>query len=119
LLAAAATLVDIDWSPLGIAYLLLAIVGGALVELSVPLAASALGIRLTSVRSIRVVLDQVFNTFGGYPQTIYPVGARFALTFVLPAAFVAYAAPAAGVLLLVAAYRLWSAQIRHYQSTGH
>jgi len=140
LLVVATLTVDLDWSPIAVSYLLLAVVGGALVELGLHLAISASSFRLGSVRSFRIVIDQIFNTFGGYPQKIFPIGVRFGLTFVLPAAFVAYfpatvlldrtdelfvhpwiamAAPAVGGLVFLAAYRLWAHQMLHYQSVGH
>lgn len=140
LLAVAATMVDIDWSGWAIGYLLLALVGGAMVEFAVQLLVTSLAFRMTTVRSIRTMVDNIFNTFGGYPLKIFPAGARFALTFMLPAAFmayfpatvllqrtdelsvqpwVAYGAPAAGVLLVWLSYTVWRRQLRHYESTGH
>jgi ABC-2 type transport system permease protein len=82
----------------------------------------------------------VFSTAGNFPLRIFNAGARFAFTFLLPLAFVAYLpttvligrtgelsvpvwlaflAPLAGVLLFLAAYRLWRYQIRFYASSGH
>ncbi len=140
LLVVASLLVPVDWSPLAVAYLLLAVVGGALVELAVQLASSALAFRFLSTVALRIAADDVFNTFGNYPMKIFGPAARFGLTFVLPVAFVAYLpatvllgrtgeltvppwlawlAPAVGALLLAGAVRFWNRQARYYVSSGH
>lgn len=139
-LAAAAQLVDVDWTPPALAFLVLAVAGGALVEAAVQLAVSTLSFRMVSVRSIRVTIDQIFGTFSGYPLSIFPTAVRFGVTFLLPLAFVAYLpatvlldrtgelsvspwfaylSPLAGGLLFYAAYLFWRRQTRHYNSTGH
>lgn len=140
LLVAASTLVDVDWSAVAIGYLVLAVLGGALVSAAVQIFASALAFRFLSTRSLRFLLDQVFLLAGGYPMKVFPAALRFGLTFVVPLAFVAYlpatvlldrsaelsvqpwlarAAPAVGLLLFVAAWRFWKAQTKHYSSSGH
>lgn len=139
-LATAAQLVDVDWTPPALAFLVMAVAGGALVEAAVQLAVSTLSFRLVSVRSIRVTIDQIFGTFSGYPLSIFPTAVRFGVTFLLPLAFVAYLpatvlldrtgelsvspwfaylSPLAGGLLFYAAYLFWRRQTRHYNSTGH
>lgn len=140
ILAAAIVWVPLSVSPAAIAYLLLALLGGALIELAIHLVIAGFSFRFISVRALRLVIDQIFSTFGGYPLTIFPSVARFALTFVIPVAFmaylpatvlldrtdeisvhasIAYAAPLVGFLLATAATVFWRRQIRHYQSTGH
>lgn len=140
LVAVSATMVPIDWSAPAIAYLVLAIGGGALVEAAVQLAFGSLGFRLLSTGGLRFVGDDLFNLFGGYPLKIFPTAARFVLTFVMPLAFVAYLpvsvllgrtgelsvpavvgylAPLLGGVLLFAAYRLWRHQMQFYTSSGH
>jgi ABC-2 type transport system permease protein len=140
LLAVASTLLDVDWSPLAILYMVLAIIGGALVEASVQLFLGSLGFRLLSTGGIRFVGDDLFGTFGPYPLKIFPAAVQFGLTFVVPLAFVAYLpaavllgrtgelavpalvaylAPLLGAVLIVLAYRFWRYQSRFYTSTGH
>lgn len=140
LLATAATLVDVDWSPSAVGYLVLAVVGGAMVEGAIQVAISGLSFRLLSTESFRFGMDAVLTTFGGYPLTIFPAAARFGLTFVIPLAFLAYfpasvlldrtgelavppwiaaLAPLAGAVLLGAGYVFWRHQTRHYSSSGH
>lgn len=140
LLVAAAAMIDIDWSAGAVAFLVLAILGGGLVEGACQLIAGSLSFRILSTNSLRFSLDDMFNTFGGYPLKIFPVVARFGLTFVLPLAFVAYlpstvlldrtdelsvspwfayCAPLAGAVLMFLAYRFWRFQSRYYSSSGH
>ncbi|MGH3878273.1 MAG: ABC transporter permease [Actinophytocola sp.] len=140
LLGLAAAWADLDWSPLAIGYLILAVIGGALIELSAQLACAAGAFRMLTTHGPRAVVDQLFNTLGHYPMHIFGAGVRFGLTFALPIAFVSYvpatvllgrqgelsipywlaiAAPLVGVVLFAGAYRLWARQIRHYTSSGH
>lgn len=139
ILSAAASRIGLSTSPLALFYLLLALCGGALVEGSFQLAASALSFRLLSNQSLRIFIDNIMNNFGGYPLTIFPSATRFALTFLIPVAFVAYlpanllldrtdelelgpwlafGAPLAGPLLIAFAYLFWRTQLRHYSSSG-
>jgi len=140
LLAIASTQAPVAWSPGAVAFLLLAVVGGAMVELSLQLAASAMTFRLLSTMSLKFGIDAVFNEVGSYPLKIFGGAARFGLTFVFPLAFVAYlpstvlldrtgelavpawlawGSPVVGGVLLAGAYLFWSRQSRHYKSSGH
>lgn len=140
ILAVAVSLVDIDWSPAAVGYLLLALIGGALLESALQLAIASLNFRLLSARNFQIITDNVFSTFGNYPLTILGGTTRFVLTFVVPLAFMAYLpatvlldrtdelsispwfaylAPAVGALWFFAAYRFWCWQMRGYQSAGH
>ncbi|OIV37648.1 ABC transporter permease [Mangrovactinospora gilvigrisea] len=139
ILVAGASQVDLDTSPGALLYLALAVVGGALVEGSLQLAAASLSFRMLSNQSLRLFIDGIMNNFGGYPLKIFPSVTRIVLTFVVPVAFVAYlpanvllhrtgelalapwvawCAPLAGPLLIALAYLVWRTQIRHYQSSG-
>lgn len=130
----------VDWSPAAVAYLVLAILGGGLVEGALQLAGGAVSFRLLSTGGLRYLSDELFNIFGAYPLKIFPAAARFAMTYVLPLAFVAYipasvllgrshelsvhpalayAAPLVGAVLMFLAYRLWRYQTRFYVSSGH
>lgn len=139
LLVAASILVDVDWSVVAIGYLVLAVVGGGLVEASVQLVFAALAFRLLSTDGIRYIGDDVFNIFAPYPLKIFPRVVQLCMTFVVPLAFVAYmpaatllgrtgelavpaefayAAPVLGGVLIIAAYRFWRYQTRFYTSSG-
>lgn len=134
--------VSIDWSTLTVAAVVLAIIGGALVETSVQLFLTALAFRWLETARLRGIVEDVFNTFGSYPLRIFGTGAEWVLTFLVPVAFVAYlpaavlldkdvsfgflanhaifaVTPALGALLCWLSYRFWRRQISHYQSAGH
>lgn len=140
ILSVAASLVDVDWSPAAVGYLILAVIGGALLESSLQLACASLNFRLLSARAFQVTIDNVFSTFGNYPMRIFGDATRTVLTFVIPLAFMAYLpatvlldrtdelsispwfaylAPLVGGVWFVAAYRVWIWQMRSYSSAGH
>ncbi|MET9730124.1 ABC-2 family transporter protein [Streptomyces sp. NPDC006458] len=140
LLAVAGSQAPVDWSAPAVAFLVLAVVGGAMVEASTQLAASALVFRLLKTMPVKQLIDGIFNEFGNYPMGVFGPAARFGLTFVFPLAFVAYLpstvllnrtgelsvppelawfSPLVGVVLLLIAYRFWCRQSRHFQSSGH
>ncbi|MGH3169130.1 MAG: ABC-2 family transporter protein, partial [Trebonia sp.] len=130
----------VAWSPASVLYLLAAIIGGAMIECSLQLFLSAFTFRLLSTRALRLnFIDNIMNNFGNYPFAVFPSAMRFALTYVLPLAFVAYlpasvllhrthelsvalwvaiAAPALGPVLFAAAHKFWYSQLKHYKSTG-
>ena len=131
---------DIDWSPLAVGYLLLAVVGGALVEGAVQIAMGALSFRFLNTIALRTTINEVFNQYGNYPLRIFPPLLQYLLTFGLPVAFVAYfpastlldrsnellvspwlaaAAPLVGLALFLLALRIWRRASRRYQSSGN
>ncbi|MEV6949453.1 ABC-2 family transporter protein [Streptomyces sp. NPDC051172] len=130
---------NVAWTAAKVLYLTAALASGALIEASLQLAASALCFHFVYTQSFRLLIDSIFNTFGGYPMIIFPIVARFSLTFILPLAFVAYlpatvilglpaglpagtwlayATPLLGPVLFTVAYRFWHSRARHYSSTG-
>ena len=140
LIVAGASQIDVAWTTPAVAYLILAVVGGAFIEAAMHLTASALSFRMITTQAISGAIDQLLSTLGGYPQKIFPLGFQLGLTFVFPLAFMAYfpatvllgrtdelavpgwlaaLSPAVGVILLLAAYGFWRGQIRHYASTGN
>lgn len=139
LIVAGASRVDVTWTVPAVGFLVLAVIGGGLVEAALHLMASGLAFRLLSTHSLSMAIEDLLSGIGGYPLRIFPGGAEFVLTFVLPIAFVAYfpaavllrrtdelAVPAAlavfapliGALLFAAAYTFWRRQIRYYSSSG-
>jgi ABC-2 type transport system permease protein len=140
LFAAAAALVTVDWTPLALLYLVLALFGGALVELALRVLFSALAFRFLSANAFMSVLDTVFSNFTNYPLKIFGSVLEFLLTFGVPLAFMAYfpavvllgrtgelqvnplfayGAPLAGVIWLGLALLVFQREMRHYQSAGH
>lgn len=140
LLIAASTIAEVDWSPLAVIFLLLAVIGGGLVEGAVQIALGSLSFRFLQTFALRATVNEVFNVYGNYPQQIFPRVLRAGLTFILPIAFVAYfpasvllnrtgdlavpawlaaSSPLVGVILFTIAVRIWRIQSANYQSAGN
>jgi ABC-2 type transport system permease protein len=140
LFVAAARLVTVSWTPLALLYLLLALIGGELVELALRVLFSALSFRFLSANAFMFVLDTVFSNFSNYPLRIFGNVLEFLLTFGVPLAFMAYfpavvllgrtgelsvnpifaySAPLAGVVWVFVALRFFHYEMRNYQSAGH
>jgi ABC-2 type transport system permease protein len=121
-------------------FLLLAVIGGGLVEGAVQIALGSLSFRYLQTISVRTTVNEVFNVYGNYPFSIFPNALRYLLTFALPVAFVAFLpatlildrtdslhvspllasiTPLIGVTLFLIALRIWRSQSRHYQSAGN
>ena len=136
---AANALTDIAWTPASVAYLLLAIIGGALVELAIRVLIGAITFRWQTSESFMFLGDSVVSTYGNYPLTIFGSVLAFVFTFLVPIAFVAYfpatvllgrtdelqvspafafAAPLAGVVWLSVAVLVFNRELGHYQSSG-
>jgi ABC-2 type transport system permease protein len=127
------------WTPGKALFLVAAVLGGALLEGGVQTLVSILTFRHTIGISVFMWFDRMIATFGNYPFSILPIAARVCLTYLLPIAFVAYlpaavltgraasagvppwlayASPAAGPLLYVAARYAWYRALRRYESVG-
>lgn len=140
LFVAANTLVDMVWTPLAVLYLLLSLVGGALLELAIRVLLVSFSFRALRVTGLMALVDDVFSDFGTYPLSIFGATLQFLLTFGIPVAFMAYfptvvllgrteelrvhpafayGAPLAGVLWMAIALRVFQGQLRHYKSAGH
>ena len=140
LFLAANSLIGVDWSPAALLYLVLAVMGGALVEAGLAVLLAALSFRLLSTGALFWMIDELFSSFGNYPLKIFGGTVQFLLIFALPVAFVgyfpatvllgrtselsvhplfAYGAPLAGMVLFALAVRVFGRETRHYQSSGH
>lgn len=140
LLIAASTAANVDWSPLALLFLLLAVIGGGLVEGAVQITLGSLSFRFLQTLALRTTVNEIFNVYGNYPNVIFPAALRAMLTFILPVAFVAFfpasvllnrtgdlavpvwlaaSSPLVGVILFVIAVRIWKIQSSHYQSAGN
>ena len=136
---AANVMVGIAWTPVALVYLVLAVIGGALIEAGIKLVIASLCFRWLSTRALVFLVDDLFSNFGNYPLRIFGGTIQLLLTFVLPVAFiayfpasvllgrtaelsvapaVAYLAPLAGVLVFGLAYLLWRHELPQYQSSG-
>ena len=137
--AAANALTDLAWTPASVAYLGLAIIGGALVQLAIRILIGAITFRWQTSQSFMFLSDGVVSTYGNYPLTIFGSVLGFLLTFLVPIAFVAYfpatvllertdelqvspifafAAPLAGVVWLATAVLVFNRELGQYQSSG-
>lgn len=133
-------LTGIAWTVPAATYLVLAILGGALVELASRILIGALAFRFLASQSFLFLADSIFSTYANYPLTIFGAFLQFLFTFVVPLAFVAYfpatvllertaelqvnplladMAPLAGVIWLAIAARVFDSQLGKYQSAGH
>lgn len=136
----AISMVDVNWTAAAVVYLVLAMIGGALLELGIDLMIATLALRVLNVQSLFFVLDTLFSEFGNYPLKIFGGTVQFLLTFGLPLAFMAYfpssvllgktgelnvlpvvafAAPLVGVFWFALAVLIFRFELRNYQSAGH
>jgi ABC-2 type transport system permease protein len=139
LFALAIARVHLAWTPLMVAYLAAAVVGGVLLEAAVQTFVAILTFRFNISIAVFMWFDRMIATFGNNPFSILPPAARAVLTYILPVAFVAYlpaavltgrvastgvpewlacASPAAGPLLYILARYAWYRSLRHYESVG-
>lgn len=140
LFLAANTLVHVDWTPLAILYLLAAVIGGAMLELSIRVFIVSFSFRALRVTGLMSILDDIFSNFGTYPLGIFSISLQAVLTFAIPVAFMAYlpaavllgktndlwvpsilayCAPLAGVVWMGFALLVFHHEVRHYKSAGH
>ena len=136
----AQALAGIDWSPTALGYLLLAVVGGVLIEASLQLIIATVSFRVIDTSALAFFVDDLFNQFGNYPLKIFGGAVQAILTWGIPVAFVAYlpasvllartdelavhpavayAAPLVGGLWFAAAYLFWRRGLGEYKSAGH
>lgn len=134
------TLIRIDWSPLALLFLALAILGGAFVELASRILVGALSFRFLASASVLYLADSLFSTYGNYPLTVFGSALSAVFTFVVPLAIVAYfpatvlldrtaelqvspviayLTPLIGIVWLAISIQCFRRQMGHYQSAGH
>lgn len=139
LFAGALSVADVDWTPARVAYLVVALAGGVLMEGAIGTALSSAALHAPATSYWSMWLDELITSFANYPLHILPGLVRDAFTFVLPLAFVAYlpaavltghldtlavpgwlavGAPVVGLLAYLASRWLWSVSLRHYKGMG-
>jgi ABC-2 type transport system permease protein len=134
----AALLVDVRWAVAPAGYVVLALVGGVLIEGAIQLLVASLVLRWPGYRLLGSWFDETITTIGSYPLSIFPTSVQAFLTFVLPLAFAAYLparqlfrmpaagwlgpaqllSPAVGFVLFAVARAAWGGMLRHYRSAG-
>lgn len=144
-LAVAATLfsialssVPVAWTVPHMAYLVLSVIGGMLLEAGLHTFIASFAMRSVPTSPWSQWLDEIFATFGSYPLSIVPAGLRITLTYVVPIAFVGYipagviaahdgfpvpdwlalGAPAVGLAVFLAARRFFYLSLRSYTGVG-
>jgi viologen exporter family transport system permease protein len=139
LFLAANAMAGVDWSLPAVVFLVLTVLGAAMVEVGLKLMAGTLVFRFLSARALVRIVDDLFSNFGNYPMRIFGTW-QLVLTFLLPVAFLAYLpstvllartdelaihpvfaylAPLAGVIVFSLALLFWRSEMRQYKSSGH
>ncbi len=140
LIVAATRLVAVAWTAPALLYVLLALVGGGLLQLAMRLLIASFSFRALSVEGLMSIVDGLFNEFGTYPLSIFNSSLRLLLTFGLSVAFMAYfpavvlfgrtgelqvqplfayGAPLAGIVWMAIALWVFEHEMRSYKSAGH
>jgi ABC-2 type transport system permease protein len=137
--ALALSRLHLDWTPSRVVYLVLGVIGGVLLEAGLQTVIAATTLRTPVGVSWFMWLDSIVGSFGNYPLRVLPAIPRFALTFVLPVAFIAYlpaavitgrvastglypwlvyGAPLVGLLVYLASRWFWTYMLRYYQGSS-
>lgn len=133
LVAKASISLGLQWTPLNILYLLMAVLSGGLIFIALNLltCVSSFWI-MDSVPVTRLVFDN--HLFVQYPLSMYPRAIGIWLTWIVPYAFasfypasyllgrdvgaLAWLGPLMAAILLVISYRFWLFGLNHYSGTG-
>lgn len=140
LLGIALASVDIEWTPVLVLFLMLAVIGGTLIDGAFQLGAASFTFRYLETLPLRVVFDDLQGRFGSYPTSIFERPLRMFMTWIIPMAFMAwvpatvlldrtaelpfpvwlaYLSPLVGFVLMTGAVWLFVTLSRQYQSAGH
>ena len=130
---------DIDWAFPRVAFLVVSIMAGAMLDGGIQLFLASFTFKFMETLPIRVVFDQAQDRFANFPMTIYERPLQVLLTWVVPLAFMAwipaamilgksdtlpiptivgYAAPIVGVAVFFMSVSAFKNQSRGYQSSG-
>jgi ABC-2 type transport system permease protein len=90
MLAVAVAAFDRPWTPLRLVTLAAGIAGGCLLETAVQNVLAGVVILQPHAAPWAFRFQTVLESVGNYPLSILPWAAQFALTFILPIAFIAY-----------------------------
>jgi ABC-2 type transport system permease protein len=129
----------VDWDAVKIAYLLLAVIGGSLIETGIATFFCGLSFVATSTFSLRIFADSSITQFSGYPLTMFGRPAFYAFCTAFPMAFISFlpatvlldrtgdvplptwlttASPLAGALVMAVGYGFFSKMMPRYTSPG-
>lgn len=131
---------DIAWNAANILYLLMCILGGAIIQAAVFMVTACFSFWTIKTTSIRNMLFFNSRRFAAYPITFYPKVIQVILKFVIPFAFVnfyptqfflqkdtlngaeqafLYLNPVVATVLFLIVYRIWRIGLKQYGSTGN
>jgi ABC-2 type transport system permease protein len=138
-LAGGISRIHLSSPPLAALGIIVVILGSMLLEAGIVLMISSLSFWFVRTEMLFWWFDDWGNTFSNYPVTVFPIVARFLLTWVVPLALLgffpaaaimgrahdvpftpilAWGAPVAGLLVFLLGLRVWRAGIDHHRSTG-
>ncbi|MDX2972173.1 ABC transporter permease [Kribbella solani] len=130
---------SVHWTPTKVLFLIVAVVGGGLVETGIQTFFGALSFRMTSTTSLRILADDTITRFSAYPLTMFNRWGFLSLTFAFPMAFIAYlptaalldrtaqlpipawivyASPLGGLIVFVVGLAFFNRMTRSYNSPG-
>jgi ABC-2 type transport system permease protein len=130
--------VTIVWNPMNIAFLLILIISGAVIEWAVYLFLSSFGFWVVRTNNLRGIAGVFLFRVANYPLHIYGRIFPWIMTFVFPFAFMAYfpthyffglevklysswfpyLSPLIAVIAISVAMIFWTIGLKNYQSTG-
>jgi len=138
--AVVSRMLEFHWTPPALAFLVLVVAGGCLIELSLFLLTNTLVFWITEAGRLSwFVVGTFSDNFALYPLNIYNSVLQFVMTFLVPVGFMsyypatlflnrtgdtlfspvfAYLTPLVGLCLFALAYSFWRVGINRYQSTG-
>ncbi|HEX2568743.1 MAG TPA: ABC-2 family transporter protein [Polyangia bacterium] len=133
LVCRAALRVGVAWTPLQIAYLVVAVLSGGVIFIALNLITSTVGFYIIDAMPLTLAVFQT-HELAQYPVTIYRKGVRVLVMCAVPYVFASYvpasyllgkdagwlagAGPLVAGGLLFVGYRLWQRGLEHYGSTG-
>lgn len=107
ILLVALSQLKLTWSATDVALIVLAIVGGAMLDGAFQILPASLAFKFIESFPARVVFDDFFSRYGNYPTDIFGHIASRVLTFLIPLAFVAWL-PASALLNKPTFLPLWA-----------
>jgi ABC-2 type transport system permease protein len=130
---------SVSWTPGKVAFLVVAVISGGLVETGMQTFLAGLSFRMTSTMSLRILADDTITRFSGYPLTMFGRWGFLSLTFIFPMAFIAYLpatvllgrtdqlpipgwladiSPCGGLIVFAIGLTFFNRMIRKYNSPG-
>jgi ABC-2 type transport system permease protein len=135
-----AGLVGIRWNAQNIIYLIVVLIGGAIIQASIFMISSCFSFWAIKTFNIRNMVFFNSRRFAGYPISFYPAIIQKLLIFIVPFAFVSYfpaqfylrkpdlavfwngylyLTPVVGLIMFVVVYEFWRLGLKHYGSSGN